>query len=133
MYKTLALYLPPEDPEAFREHYETTHVPLVSRVPGLRAFRYSLDVSAPEGESPYFGVSEAEWDSPEALRESLRTPEGQAATADMQSGATGGFVLVVNGSRKLTCCRQTKIDQLGVHSVSVGSVGTRPRSRFRSR
>jgi hypothetical protein len=39
----------------------------------------------------------------------------------------------VNGSRKLTSCRQTKIDQLGVHSVSVGSVGTRPRSRFRSR
>jgi uncharacterized protein (TIGR02118 family) len=94
MYKTLALYLPPEDPEAFREHYESTHVPLVSRVPGLRAFRYSFNVSAPEGESPYFAVSEAEWDSPEALRESLSTPEGEAATADMQSGATGGFVLV---------------------------------------
>ena len=94
MYKSLALYLPPDDPQAIREHYESTHVPLVSRVPGLRAFRYSLDVSAPEGDSPYFGVSEAEWDSPEALDEGLSTPEGQAAIADMRSYATGGFVLV---------------------------------------
>ena len=36
----------------------------------------------------------------------------------------------VNGNRKLTSCRQVKFDQFGVHSVSVGSVWTRPRSRF---
>ena len=39
----------------------------------------------------------------------------------------------VNGSRKLTSWRQLKIDQFGVHSESVGSLGTRPRSRFLSR
>ena len=94
VHQTLVLYLPPEDPQAFREHYESTHVPLVSSVPGLRAFRYSLNVSAPEGESPYFAVSEAEWDDAEALGQALSTPEGQAAMADLRSNATGGFVLV---------------------------------------
>jgi uncharacterized protein (TIGR02118 family) len=94
MHKTLVLYLPPEDPQAFREHYESTHIPLLSRVPGLRAFRHSFDVSAPEGESRYFAVSEAEWDSEQALGEALSTPEGQAAMADLRSNATGGFVLV---------------------------------------
>ena len=60
MHRSLALYLPPEDPEAFRELSESTHVRLVSRVQGLRAFRYSFNVSAPEGESPYVAVSEVE-------------------------------------------------------------------------
>jgi hypothetical protein len=39
----------------------------------------------------------------------------------------------VNGNRKLISCRQVKIDQFRVHSVSAGSVWTRPRSRFLSR
>ena len=94
MLKSLVLYLPPEDPQAFREHYENTHIPLISKVPGLRAFRHSFDLSAPEGESPYFAVSEADWDSAQALGEALSTPEGQAAMADLRSNATGGFVLV---------------------------------------
>jgi hypothetical protein len=40
---------------------------------------------------------------------------------------------LVNGNRKLISCRQVKFDQFGVHSVSAGSVWTRPRSRFFSR
>ena len=76
MHRSLALYLPPEDPEAFREYYESTHVPLVKSVPGLRAFRYSFNVSAPEGESPYFAVSEVEWDDAQAYDEAL-SPEGR--------------------------------------------------------
>jgi len=44
MHKTLVLHRTPEDPQAFREHYESTHIPLLSRVPGLRAFRHSFDV-----------------------------------------------------------------------------------------
>ena len=94
MHKSLVLYLPPEDPQAFREYYKSIHVPLASRIPGLRAYRYSLNVSAPEGESPYFAVFEAEWDDARAMAEALRTPEGQAVLADMQNYATGGAVVV---------------------------------------
>jgi EthD domain len=58
MHRSLVLYLPPEDPQAFREYYESTHIPLFKSVPGLRAFRYSFNVSAPEGESPYVASAE---------------------------------------------------------------------------
>jgi hypothetical protein len=55
-----------------------------------------------------------------------RTHDSLTAT----SGLDGGCV---NGNRKLISCRQVKFDQFGVHSVSAGSVWTRPRSRFFSR
>ena len=73
MHRSLVLYLPPEDSQAFREYYESTHIPLFKSVPGLRAFRYSFNVSAPEGESPYVAVSEAEWDDAQAYGEALST------------------------------------------------------------
>jgi uncharacterized protein (TIGR02118 family) len=33
----LALYKTPPDPEAFDRHYHQTHIPLIRRLPGLRA------------------------------------------------------------------------------------------------
>jgi uncharacterized protein (TIGR02118 family) len=86
MHRSLVLYLPPEDPQAFREYYESTHIPLFKSVPGLRAFRYSFNVSAPEGESPYVAVSEAEWDDAQAY--------GRKSLADIRKYATGGAVVV---------------------------------------
>jgi uncharacterized protein (TIGR02118 family) len=94
MHKALVLYLPPEDPQAFREHYESTHIPLTSKIPGIRAYRYSFDVSAAEGESPYFCIFEGEWDDAQAMDEALSTPEGQAALADIPNYATGGAVFL---------------------------------------
>ena len=94
MHKALVLYPPPKDPQAFREYYESIHIPLASRIPGLRAYRYSFDLSAPEGESPYFAVFEAEWDDAQAMREGLSSPEGQATLADVPNYATGGVVMV---------------------------------------
>jgi uncharacterized protein (TIGR02118 family) len=94
MHRSLVLYLPPEDPQAFREYYESTHIPLFKSVPGLRAFRYSFNVSAPEGKSPYVAVSEAEWDDAQAYGEALSTPEGRKSLADIRKYATGGAVVV---------------------------------------
>ena len=62
-------------------------------VPGLRAFRYSFNVSAPEGESPYVAVSEVEWDDAQAYDEAL-SPEGRKSLADIRKYATGGAVVV---------------------------------------
>ena len=66
----------------------------LTMVPGLRAFRYSFNVSAPEGESPYVAVSEAEWDDAQAYGEALSTPEGRKSLADIRKYATGGAVVV---------------------------------------
>jgi uncharacterized protein (TIGR02118 family) len=56
MHRVLVLYLPPKDPEACREYFENTHTLLAAKLPGQRTMRYSFDVAAAEGESPYFGV-----------------------------------------------------------------------------
>jgi uncharacterized protein (TIGR02118 family) len=94
MRKVLALYPPPADPEAFREHYESIHLPLTAKLPGLRALRYSFDLASPEGESPYFAVFEAEWDDAGVMAASLSSPEGQAVAADMAPYVTEGTPLL---------------------------------------
>lgn len=94
MHKMLVLYPPPTDPQAFREYYEGTHLPLAAKLPGLRAMRYSFDVSSGPGESPYFAVWEGDFDSAEAMTAALSSPEGQAVAADVPNYATGGAVVL---------------------------------------
>jgi uncharacterized protein (TIGR02118 family) len=94
MHKLLVLYPPPADPAAFRAHYEGAHLPLVAGLPGLRRYRYALDVAAPAGESPYFCVFEAEFDDGAALGAAMASPEGERVAADVPRYATGGAVMV---------------------------------------
>jgi uncharacterized protein (TIGR02118 family) len=92
MHRLLVLYPPPADPDHFRNYYEATHIPLVARLPGLRGYRYGFDVAAPEGESPYFCVFEADFDDAAARSAALESAEGQAVLADVRNYATGGVV-----------------------------------------
>jgi uncharacterized protein (TIGR02118 family) len=92
MHRLLVLYPPPSDPHHFRSYYEGTHLPLAAKLPGLRGYRYSFDVAAAEGESPYFCVFEADFDDAAALSAASESPEGQATLADVPNYATGGVV-----------------------------------------
>lgn len=90
MHRLTVLYPPPNDPEHFRSYYVSTHLPLAAKLPGLRAMRYSFEVSAVDGDSPYFAIWEGEFDSAEAMQAALGSPEGQAVSADVPNYATGG-------------------------------------------
>ena len=94
MHRLLVLYPPPTDPDHFRSYYEDTHLPLVAELPGLRGYRYSFDVAASEGESPYFCVFEADFDDAAAYSAATASPEGQATRADVSNYATGGVVVL---------------------------------------
>jgi uncharacterized protein (TIGR02118 family) len=94
MHKLVVLYPPPVDPDAFRAYYESTHVPLAATLPGLRAYRYALDVGSPGGESPYFCIFEGEFDDAAALGAAMSSPEGQKVAADVPNYATGGATLI---------------------------------------
>ena len=61
-----------------------------AKLPGLRGYRYSFDVAAAEGESPYFCVFEADFDDAAALSAARASPEGKAVRADVPNYATGG-------------------------------------------
>ena len=92
MHRLLVLYPPPSDRDHFRSYYEDTHLPLVAKFPGLRAYRYGFDVAAAEGESPYFCVFEGDFDDVATMGAALESPAGQAALADIPNYATGGAV-----------------------------------------
>jgi uncharacterized protein (TIGR02118 family) len=77
----LAAYETPADPGAFDRHYREVHVPLLRRLPGLRRFTVSRDVTALYGE-PYYLIAELDWDTMAELRAAFASAEGQATAAD---------------------------------------------------
>jgi uncharacterized protein (TIGR02118 family) len=95
MHKFIVLYGTPEDPEHFRSYYESTHVPLAAELPGLKAWRYSFDVSSPGEEAPpYFCIFEAEWEDEAAMGEALSSEQGRKVGADVPNYATGGATIL---------------------------------------
>ena len=95
MHKLLVLYNEPKDTTHFRKYYVETHLPLVSKMPGVKASRYSFDVKplAP-GQAPYFYIFEAEFENEAALMNGLASKEGQAVAGDVPNYASGGATMV---------------------------------------
>jgi uncharacterized protein (TIGR02118 family) len=94
MHKMIVLYPAPADPDHFREYYVSTHIPLVAKLPGILAWRYSFDVKSAPGETPYFAIFEADFADAAAMGAAMGSPEGAAVGADVANYATGGsFVL----------------------------------------
>jgi uncharacterized protein (TIGR02118 family) len=95
MHKFVVLYNQPEDPEHFRSYYESTHIPLAAGLPGLKAWRYSFDVSSPgQSDPPYFCIFEGEFETAEALGEALSGEYGRKVGADVPNYATGGATIL---------------------------------------
>jgi uncharacterized protein (TIGR02118 family) len=94
MHKLVVLYAKPADPDHFREYYVTNHLPLVKQMPGLLAWRYSFDVAATQGQTPYFAIFEAEFADAAAMTASRESPQGKQVTADVANYATGGATVI---------------------------------------
>jgi uncharacterized protein (TIGR02118 family) len=95
MHKFVVLYNQPDDPEHFRSYYESTHIPLAAGLPGLKAWRYTFDVSSPGQEDPpYFCIFEGEFDSAEAMGEAMSGEYGQKVGADVPNYASGGATIL---------------------------------------
>lgn len=87
----IAMYGKPEDPQAFAQHYENVHTPLVQQMPHLKRFEVtSAPILAGEAESGAHLVAVMGYETQEDLEASLGSPEGQAAVADLENFATGG-------------------------------------------
>ena len=95
MHKMLVLYNDPKDPAHFRKYYVETHLPLVSKLPNLKASRYSFDVkSLGPGKAPYFCIFEAEFENEAALMAALGSKEGKAVAGDVPNYASGGVTMM---------------------------------------
>ena len=78
----LVLWETPPDPTAFDQHYYDVHVPLTKKLPGLRRYTLSRNVTHMRGDGPYYLVAELDFDDMASLRAAFQTPEGKAAAAD---------------------------------------------------
>jgi uncharacterized protein (TIGR02118 family) len=83
MHKLVVLYHPPADKDKFRSYYESTHLPLAAKLPGLRAYRYAFNVDAPSGASPYWCIFEADYDDAAAMAASMQSEQGASVAADV--------------------------------------------------
>jgi uncharacterized protein (TIGR02118 family) len=94
VHRLVVSYGQPEDPAAFDAHYRETHAPLALAQPGLVRFTFgharSMD---PSQDSPYL-VAELDFDSEEAMGESMSSVEGRAAGRDIANFASGGVTFV---------------------------------------
>ncbi|MCL1694720.1 MULTISPECIES: EthD family reductase [unclassified Lysinibacillus] len=96
MAKLIALYKHPVDKEAFDEHYEKVHTPITAKIPGLREMKVTKFNSTPMGtETPYYLMCEMTYDSPEDLKNGLRSPEGKASGKDLMSFASDIVTLII--------------------------------------
>jgi uncharacterized protein (TIGR02118 family) len=95
MARLIALYRTPKDPAAFERYYFSTHVPLAQKIPGLRKYDVSNgNALGPEGPSNFHMVATLYFDSLDAIKTALNSPEGQAAAADLGKFADGGVELI---------------------------------------
>ena len=94
VHRLVVSYGRPEDPAAFDAYYRDTHAPLALAQPGLVRFTFghprSLD---PSHDAPYL-VAEIDFDSEQAMGESMSSAEGRAAGQDIANFATGGASFV---------------------------------------
>ena len=94
MARIVALYPAPQDPAEFDRYYETTHVEIAKKMPGLRSIELSKGpVISPTG-GTYHRVGTLRFDSMADLQKAVESPEGQATAADLPKFATGGFQLL---------------------------------------
>jgi len=97
LFQLTALYHQPDDAAAFDEHYDGTHVPLTTKIPGLQ--RYTVSRPAPDrrGNPPaYHLVAVLEWEDEAAFGAGMRSPEGKATSADLANFTAG--VTMLTGS-----------------------------------
>jgi uncharacterized protein (TIGR02118 family) len=97
MVKLTLLYYQPKDPESFERYYAEIHLPLVSKVSGIRRLELAKVTGTPDGSSPaFFRIGELYFDSTEQMQEVISTPEMQAAIADISNFASGGVVRFIS-------------------------------------
>jgi uncharacterized protein (TIGR02118 family) len=69
--------------EEFARYAKERHLPLVTRLPGLRRLVVGRVLPGPNGPPPAFDAVAEDWfDDPAALEAAFASPEGQAVVAD---------------------------------------------------
>ena len=98
----VAVYKTPKSAASFDAYYESTHAPLAKKIPGLRSFKVSSGpVGLPIDAGGVYLIALLEFDSAEAVRQGLASPEGRATAGDLANFADGGVDLMIFDTKTL--------------------------------
>jgi uncharacterized protein (TIGR02118 family) len=95
MPRLIALYRPPEDPEAFDAHYRDVHDPIVRRYPKLADVRLTKLAGVAGRPSPYYQMAEMVFETDADLAEALGSEPGMESARDLRNFAGAGVELFV--------------------------------------
>jgi uncharacterized protein (TIGR02118 family) len=102
MAEVVVTYKTPEDTAAFDKYYAETHIPLATKMPGLRKYHISQGaVATPAGPSGVHLIATLSFDSIAAIQSAFGSPEGQATAGDLPNFATGGADIVFYDTREV--------------------------------
>ncbi len=91
MAKFVVLYKKPKDAEAFDRYYSSVHIPLAKKIPGLKKYDISKGaIGTPAGPADVHLIATLYFDSLDAIKAALTSPEGQATARDLANFADGG-------------------------------------------
>jgi uncharacterized protein (TIGR02118 family) len=83
-----------KDAETFDKHYSSVHIPLAKRIPGLKKHDISKGaIATPAGPSGIHLIATLYFDSLDAVKAGLASPQGKAAAGDLANFADGGAEL----------------------------------------
>jgi uncharacterized protein (TIGR02118 family) len=94
MSKLIALYQTPNDPAEFDSRYFGSHMPLIKRLPGLEKTEITRFTRTLMG-SGFYLMAEMYFADRETLKAALKSPEMEAAGANLNSFAEGLYVLML--------------------------------------
>lgn len=96
MMKVTVLYGHPTSPEAFEKYYSGTHLPLAAEIKGVARIELTKFTAGPGGTKPaFYRMAELYFATQAQMEQTLGSPEGQAAVADLPNFATGGVTMVI--------------------------------------
>lgn len=95
MHAMVVLYPQPEDPQAFRDYYVSTHVPLAAQLPGLLSYRYGFPQPlGPAAGETHFCFFEGVFESAGAMGAALKSPIGRQVAADVPNYSPKGATMM---------------------------------------
>lgn len=101
MIKATLLYGHPTDAEAFEKYYAETHLPIAAKMKGVDKMELTKFISAPDGsKAAFYRMAELHFSGPAEMQETMASPEGQAASADLSNFATGGVTMIIGAVEK---------------------------------
>ena len=95
MIKLTVLYGQPTNKEAFEDYYANTHLPIVAKMSGHTRAEFTIFMNQSDNSSAFYRMAEFWFPNPEALQQTMASPEGQATAADLANFATGGVTVLV--------------------------------------